>query len=169
MILKWIFEDARERQVLILWLSVFQMMGPWVRIVLFASRELKQLLQWIFLTLASSKGNWSCIHRKGVLIALFFKPIGPDSTPIVILVWGDHYTSQVPILVRVQHVGHIGPWTQPYCSLYKVSFKSRNLLIVSTHMWHDQGKWVACRRFSILSLWHHFLLTYKYYILMQTP
>ena len=33
-------KEAREGQFLILEFMVFQMMGPWVQIVLFASREL---------------------------------------------------------------------------------------------------------------------------------
>ena len=37
------------------------------------------------------------------------------------------------------------------------------------YMWHDQGKWVACRRFSIFRFLHHFLATQKCYTLMQTP
>ena len=36
------------------------------------------------------------------------------------------------------------------------------------NMWHDQEKWVTCQRFSILSFLHHFLATWKCYILMQT-
>ena len=37
------------------------------------------------------------------------------------------------------------------------------------HMWHDQRKWVTCRKFSISIFLHHFLITSKCFILMQNP
>ena len=36
-------------------------------------------------------------------------------------------------------------------------------------MWHDQGKWVTCRKISISIFLHHFLRSSKFFILMQTP
>ena len=38
------------------------------------------------------------------------------------------------------------------------------------YLWHDQGKWVTCRKISkIPSLLLYFLITSKYFMLMQTP
>ena len=36
-------------------------------------------------------------------------------------------------------------------------------------MWHDQGKWVACRKMSIPCFVRYFLITSQCFILMQTP
>ena len=37
------------------------------------------------------------------------------------------------------------------------------------HMWHDQGKWVTCRQYSILSFQYNLLAHIKSYILIHTP
>ena len=36
-------------------------------------------------------------------------------------------------------------------------------------MWHDQGKWVTCRGFSILSFQYNLLAHIKSYMLIHTP
>ena len=44
--------------------------------------------------------------------------------------------------------------------------------MVSSNTWHDQGKWVTCRKFQFpfsLNTVHHFLKTSKCFIFMQTP
>ena len=38
-----------------------------------------------------------------------------------------------------------------------------------SYMWHDQEKWVACRKYSIFSFQYDLLVHFKYYILIQTP
>ena len=37
------------------------------------------------------------------------------------------------------------------------------------YLWHDQEKWVTCQRFSILSFLTHPLVSWKCYVLVQTP
>ena len=53
------------------------------------------------------------------------------------------------------------------------SFQDDNIVpklsVAASHMWHDQGKWVTCRKISILSLISHLLTTSKCFILMQIP
>ena len=58
------------------------------------------------------------------------------------------------------------------CELFKfsnVQLTLNNIFwFVIVNMWPDQGEWVTCRTFSILSFLHTFICTLKFYSLVQT-
>ena len=49
-----------------------------------------------------------------------------------------------------------------------LAFSSINPISVLPQMWHDQGKWVTCRQYSILSFQYNLLAHIKSYILIHT-
>ena len=81
-------------------------------------------------------------------------------------------------MFKVSYLSHVAQFSNSYnfvllwwkSAEMKMQVLERALLseCIESYMWHDQGKWVTCRQFSIFTFQYKSLVHLKCYILIQT-